>query len=274
MVDILSFEPLARCPKIIRGMVQERKRRIRDEDGADDSDRAFVRLCCSDDMRSVWDRLIDEVPSDGDLTAIALTLSRKTTDEERLEYERKTDPERLKWLLATRGTLTRLIDLLNQAPPMLDTTPLRGSPEGLVREFVSMAQGLWYRSTGTDHLEVPNSALKDARIFSPLFQNYWGLPTWGLREIAARVLRDLEPGVLGTMTVRKPRDAKGVRAAYIQRATFYLEETYSVRLTNEEVATVVRVVFDESSTSPAIASKYRFRSNRVRMLGAIQHSDE
>lgn len=274
MANTYSLKPIDCCPEIIRGMIRERQRRIREDGSPSDSDRAFIRLCCLEEMRSIWVHLIKGAGSDGDLTAIVGTLSQKTSDKDREEFEKKTDPERLEWLSMTRNALTRLLSLMDQAPPWLDTTPLGRSPDWLAREFVGMATDIWKRQDRTNARSPPNDALAEAKRFSHLYYNYWGPPPWGLRDIAARVLRDLDAGILGTMTIRKPRDQSGARAAYILRITYFLEETYGIRLTNEEVATVTRVAFDIPTATAAIASKYRFRKNMYRMLGAIQHSPD
>ena len=161
---------------------------------------------------------------------------------------------------------------MEEAPPDLNTSPLLGSPDYLMRFFLDRV-----RNRKRIPTEVPASDITDAILhlemgYSSLYSTH--SPDWGLRDIAKRVLGELSRGVPNSITLSKTRDPKSVRASYILYITRALETNLNCHLTDDLVATVTRVVFEEESTTASIANKFRYRDDKNRFIGGIQHSSE
>lgn len=262
--------PVASCPdEVVRLLA------VPFEDGGldiEDYRQRWVRMCCDPPMEHVWQALSKQSTWEPSLCELAIifTIKLPRPPDGDHSFESKTDAERLKWLRSTRAAIVRLQNLLDEGPGFVAENVIEAIPIDDLRHFLGVI-GVTICEDNSDRNDVSNKWCISER---DVVRAQRGTSPLTLSELLDVLLGNMSRGVPSTLTISKPRDAKVRRAKYILDITRAMESK-GFRLTDEQLATIVRTMLEDDAVTPAIANKFRYRKSADAPIGVeMQHSGD
>lgn len=269
-----GIRPVPTCPKSVISMLSMV---MDDREVAGDTalHSLWIRLCCDMDMEPVWGAMRIDGMHELDFVDVVMVFigcALKISGHD-YAFEKKTNVERHAWLKSTRAAALKLQSLLDEGPGLpsenvIERVPLDGMQwllGGIGVRIVPDDSSLGAYDLPNDRWLVSERALLRAQA---------GTCPLSMHDLLGMLLDDLDGGVHSTQTISKPRDSKAFRANYILGITEGLR-CAAFRLTDEQVATVARVVLQDEAITPALANRFRWRPEKDVPIGAvIQDSSE
>lgn len=177
------------------------------------------------------------------------------------KFEKMTNAERRRWLKRTRDAAECLRDLLCDSPGFSAENVIQAIPPDGMRWFLGC---LSVKVTDDESCDL-GSVRADGKNWLitdwTLSRAQEGTNPLSLVELLDTLITQIEGGVPSTQTIKKPRDAKAFRASYILRITEGLNAA-PFHLTDDQVATVARVMLEDEAITPAIANRFRWRAEK------------